>query len=261
MLGAIAGDIIGSVHEFSGAPEFNFPLFPEGCHFTDDTILTIATAEVLLDGGFDDYAEAYRAAYRKHPEQAWGVRFEHWASSDATEPYESFGNGSAMRVSPVAWLRHTEKDLFEEAERSVVVTHNHPEGVRGALATALAIFMARNGESPEWIKGRIEAQFDYDLTSKTISELMDTHRYDETCTGTVPPALQVALEADDFESAVRWAVRLGGDADTLGCIAGSVAEARFGVPQPIRMECTQRLNDSMRDTLARFEAEVNARNP
>ncbi len=238
MLGAIAGDMIGSIHEFSAPPPDDVPLFQPDSHFTDDTLLTLATARCLLEG--EDYTTAYRRACLENPEQAWGLRFNAWAQTKDPKPYNSLGNGSAMRVSPVGWWLDTEPAVLEEAERSAAVTHNHPEGIRGAQATALAVLLARRGASAETLRHRIVMDFGYDL-STPYRDLRYTCRYNEVCEGTVPPALTIALEADSFEEVMRMALSLDADTDTLACIAGAVAEARFGVPVWIERETRRRL--------------------
>jgi ADP-ribosylglycohydrolase len=249
MLGAIAGDIIGSIHEFGTPPADDVPLFQPDSHFTDDTLLTLATARCLLDG--EDYAAAYRQACLDNPEQAWGLRFNAWAHSERQEPYNSLGNGSAMRVSPVGWWHNSEEAVLKEAERSAAVTHDHPEGIRGAQATALAVFLARRGADADTIRQAITARTGYDL-SQPYDELLDTCRYNELCQGTVPPALTIALEAEDFEQVMRMALSLDADTDTLACIAGSLAEARFGVPAWIEAEVRRRLQPEQRALLDRF---------
>lgn len=250
MLGAIAGDVIGSVHEFVGTKTKQFPLFVPESTFTDDTVLTVAMAEALLGDG--DYGSALRRWGRRYPDASYGWRFRCWLNTPEPKPYGSFGNGSAMRVSPVGWAFDTEEEVLREAERSALPTHDHPEGIRGAQATALAILLARHGAAQAEIAREIERRFGYDL-SFSISGIRRDYRFDETCRGSVPQALVAFREAADFEDCVRNAVSLGGDADTLACIAGSVAEPFFGgVPDPIAGTTLERLDSRMRKVVDEF---------
>src|SRR5215471_13551787 len=210
MLGAIAGDIIGSVHEHLGTKSMDFELFPPGCRFTDDTVLTVAVADCLLNGS--SYVDAFHEYFLAYPNAGYGYSFFHWASSGNRRPYNSWGNGAAMRVSAVGHAFDRFEDVLAHAERSAEVTHNHPEGIRGAQATAAAVFLARQGESKPHIKGLIERMFGYDLNQR-LDVLRPEYRFDVSCQGTVPPALIAFLESSDFEDAVRRAISLGGDAD------------------------------------------------
>ncbi len=261
MLGAIAGDVIGSVYEglqvfdpATGLPRPGLdafqPLFHRRARFTDDTVMTIAVAEHLLGGG--DLVNIFKEYGRAYPRAGYGGTFKKWVASDDRDPYNSWGNGSAMRVSPVAHAFDTMDDVVAAAQRSAAVTHNHPEGVRGACATAAAVFLARNGASKAEIRANAEGRWGYDL-SRTLDQIRPTLGFDVSCQGTVPPALRAFLEADDFERTVRLAVSLGGDADTLACIAGSVAGAFYGVPGPIRAETLGRLDGRLRGVLDAFE--------
>lgn len=235
MLGAIIGDIVGSRFEFSHFKSRDFNLFDTGCSFTDDSICTAATADWLLQ---DEHLEEkrYAAILRNwcrrypHPQGGYGARFEIWIHSDTEKPYGSFGNGSAMRVSPVGWAFSTMEETLEAAAITARVTHNHPEGIKGAQATAAAIFLARNGSDKAKIKKYIEKQFEYDL-SKTCDEIRPGYRYNEICQDTVPQAIIAFLDSSGFEDAIRNAVSLGGDADTLTCITGSIAEAFYGLKE------------------------------
>lgn len=248
MLGAIAGDVIGSPYEADPIKTTEFPLIGEWSGFTDDTALTLATADAILAG--DPYDVAYRRWYRRYPNAGYGGMFHQWGSSDDLGPYGSFGNGSAMRVAPIGWAFDDLDQVLAEAERSAAVTHDHPEGIKGAQVSAGAVFLARGEPIDrviEWASG-----YGYDLATP-IEELRPGHVFDVTCQGTVPLALRCAYEAEDFEDAVRLAVSLGGDADTLAAIAGAVAEARFGgVPLEIRTAVTERLDQPMRQLLAAF---------
>lgn len=252
MLGAIAGDIIGSVYESHPIKRKDFqPLFHPKARFTDDTVLTVAVADALLFG--HDPVVAFKDWGRRYPDCGWGGMFRQWLFSERTEPYGSFGNGAAMRVSPAALLARTLEEALEMAERVTRVTHNHPEGRKGAAATVTAIVVSRQGMAAEAVRGLIEERYGYDL-SHTVDEIRPDYRFDETCQGTVPEAIVCALEARDYEDAVRNAVSLGGDADTLAAIAGAIAEARFGVPQEIASQAWNRLPEEMREVLAKLYA-------
>ncbi|HQT95324.1 MAG TPA: ADP-ribosylglycohydrolase family protein [Thermoanaerobaculaceae bacterium] len=252
MLGAIAGDVVGSPYEFEPIKTTEFPLFGPGSAFTDDTVLTCAVAEVLLGGG--DYAAAFRRWGRRYPDVSWGGRFRQWLSEDRAGPYGSFGNGSAMRVGPVGWARDTIEEVLAEAERSARPTHDHAEGIKGAQATALAVFLARTGVGKEAIREEIAGRFAYDL-GRSVDAVRPSYRFDGTCQRTVPEALLAFFDSTGFEHAVRLAVSLGGDSDTLACIAGSVAEAFYGgVPTAIAEETLARLTAEMLGVLERFDA-------
>ena len=254
MIGAIAGDVIGSVHEFIATKTKVFPLIDPRCFFTDDTVLTIALADALLHEL--DYAVTLKLYYRRYPDAGYGGAFHDWAMSDSWAPYNSWGNGAAMRVSPAAYVAESLDEAMALAERSAAVTHNHPEGVRGAQATAAAIFMARAGHEKSEIKRFIEASLGYDL-QQTLDEIRPTYYFNESCQETVPQAITAFLEANDFEDAVRNAISLGGDADTLACIAGSIAEPYFGgVPADIRESVLLRLDDELLAVVTAFEQRV-----
>jgi ADP-ribosylglycohydrolase len=251
MLGALAGDLIGSVHEFIGTKTKHFPLFDEKCFFTDDSILTIALANALLHKL--DYAVTLKQYYRRYPHAGYGGAFHAWAASDSLLPYNSWGNGAAMRVSPVAYVAQSLDETLDLAELSAVVTHNHPEGIRGAQATAAAIFLARSGHDKGDIKQFIESTFTYDLQA-TLDEIRPTYVFDESCQGTVPQAITAFLEATDFVDAIRNAISLGGDADTLACIAGSIAEPYFGgLSEDLRESVLLRLDDELLAVTTEFE--------
>jgi ADP-ribosylglycohydrolase len=250
MIGAIAGDIIGSVHEFQGQKRTDFPLFVAESRFTDDTVLTVAVADSLLTGA--SYVDNFHEYTRAYPDRCYGVGFWHWVKSESRLPYNSWGNGSAMRVSPVAFAFQTLEEVLREAKASADVTHNHPEGVHGAQATATAIFLARQGESKKKIRGAIEKHFGYDL-SRTVASIRPTYSFNESCQGTVPEAITAFLDSEDYEDAVRLAVSLGGDADTLACIAGGIAGAFYGgVPSRIAIPALGLLDDRLRNTITGF---------
>ena len=224
MLGAIAGDIIGSVFECRPVKTKDFELFTEGSIFTDDTVLSIAVASVLLTR--TGYEQAYREFYRMYPCQGYGYGFSRWAAAPADDPYYSYGNGSAMRVNPIGWVFNAMEDILAEAKRSAMVTHNHSEGIKGAQAVASAIFMARNDHSKAEIKDFITNTFKYDLDRK-LDEIRPFYSFDVSCQGSVPESIIAFLESTSYEDAVRNAVSLGGDSDTMACIAGAIAEAYY----------------------------------
>jgi ADP-ribosylglycohydrolase len=252
MLGAIVGDVIGSVHERSHTKTTDFPLFVPDCRFTDDTVLTIAVAECLLHGG--DYVDAFHDYFHAYPNAGFGGTFWRWAYSRFREPYQSFGNGSAMRVSPVAYVATTIDEVLAEAERSAAVTHDHPQGIRGAQATAAAVFLARTGATKEQIREYIETQFDYFL-DETLDDIRPTYTFDVSCQGSVPQSIIAFLESTSYEDAVRKAISLGGDADTMACIAGAIAEPFYGgVPAEIAEKVLALLDERMRGVVSEFRA-------
>ncbi len=225
MIGAIAGDIIGSVYERSPIKTKDFPLFGSGCRFTDDTVLTLAVADAILTGR--PYLDAIREIGRRYPDAGYGGTFIHWLYSDDPGPYNSWGNGSAMRVSPVGFAFPTEAKVLREAAHTADISHDHPEGIKGAQATALAVFLARSGADKESIRSEIQERFGYDL-SRTVDSIRPDYAFDISCQGTVPEAIIAFLDSDSYEDAVRNAVSLGGDSDTLACITGGIAEAFYG---------------------------------
>jgi len=252
MLGAIAGDVIGSVYEHFETKSTDFELFTPASRFTDDTVLTVAVADCLLSGR--DYVDAFHEYFYAYPNAGYGFRFFHWASAGRRDPYNSYGNGSAMRVPAVGYAFDTMEAVLNEAARSAAVTHNHPEGIKGAQATAAAIFMARHGEPKAQIKKWIERTFAYNLSDR-LDDIRPTYRFDVSCQGTVPPALIAFLESHDYEDAIRKTISLGGDADTLACITGAVAEPHYGgVPNHIGTTVMSMLDDRLRDVVTRFRA-------
>jgi len=248
MLGAIVGDIVGSIYEFDNLKSKDFPLFQDHCTFTDDTILTIATADALM--GDWDFAGKYREYGKNYP-SSYGGFFRRWIHDDTQGPYNSFGNGSAMRVSPVAWFEKHEHRVMEIAKRSAEVTHNHPEGIRGAQATAMAILWARQGQSKDDIVAGIEERFYYSI-STPLDDIREGYEFDVTCQGSVPEAIRCFYEASDFEDAIRNAISIGGDSDTLAAITGSIAEAKWGVPDDIEREALGRLDKALLKTFEAF---------
>lgn len=233
MLGAIAGDIIGSIYESRrrNIKTTVFPLFDPKCRFTDDTVLTVAVADSLLSGA--NLTTKLREYYRRYPNAGFGGFFIDWAASERTEPYNSFGNGSAMRVSPVGFAFDSLEETLEQAKRSAEVTHNHPEGIKGAQATAAAIYLARTGRNKDDIRRFIQDTFGYCL-DEPLDEIRKHYGWDVSCQGSVPQAITAFLESTDFEDAVRKAISIGGDSDTIACITGGIAQAFYrGVPGPI----------------------------
>lgn len=228
MIGAIAGDIIGSPFEFAMIKTTEFPLFASGCRFTDDTVLTVALAEAIIDG--TNYADVMKDYFRRFPNAGYGGTFIKWAAGSFSGQYNSFGNGAAMRISPVGFYYETLDEVLDKAVFYTAVTHNHPEGIKGAQATASAIFLARKGRSKDEIRRYVTNTFGYDL-NRTCEQIRPDYSFDVTCQGSVPEAIICFLESTDYESAVRLAVSLGGDSDTQACIAGGIAEGFYGVPE------------------------------
>ena len=253
LLGAIAGDIIGSVYEFSPVKDWDFPLFTEASKFTDDTVMTVANADWLLTG--DSLLGIMQDYGNRYPLAGYGSSFIRWLWADDPQPYNSWGNGSAMRVSPVGWAFDTLEETLVAARRSAEVTHNHPEGIKGAQATAACVFLARTGKSKQEIKKYVEEMFGYNL-SRTCNEIRPTYSYDISCQGTVPEAIIAFLESTDYESAIRLTISLRGDADTMGAITGGIAEAYYGgVPAFIKEEVLKRLPDEFVTVMRDFSNE------
>ena len=261
MYGAILGDMIGSPYEFDrGGKTKEFPLFRKDSTYTDDSVMTVAVAEALMDtlGKSDEEIreELIRSLQkwgRRYPDAGYGARFSRWLWQEDPKPYGSYGNGSAMRVSSAGWLGNSLEEVRRLARLSAEVTHNHPEGIKGAESVAAAIYMARTGRSKEEIKDYIIREFGYDL-SRTCDEIRPGYYHDESCQKTVPEAITAFLEGEDFEDVIRTAVSLGGDCDTLTCIAGSMAEAFYGVPGVLEAECRNRIPEELRAVLERFDA-------
>ena len=259
MIGAIIGDIVGSVYEWNNIKTKEFPLFQDKCFFTDDTVMTIAVAEGLMNGGTkDDFIDAMKKYGRMYPDAGYGGRFGSWLLTDSREPYHSWGNGSAMRTAAVGWWFDSLEEIRTMAALVAGVTHDHPEGIRGAESTAAAIFLARTGHSKAEIKEYVEREFGYDL-SRTLAEIRPGYRFNESCQGTVPQAIIAFLESTDFEDAIRNAISLGGDSDTLAAITGSIAEAAYGVPQWIKEKEWEYLDEPLRDVLRRWREELSRR--
>ena len=263
MYGAILGDIIGSPYEFDkGFKTKKFPLFIPRSTYTDDSMMTVAVAEALLDTLGEENREERKKAVirsmqkwgRRYPDAGYGGKFYYWLYETNPLPYYSWGNGSAMRVSSAGWLFETLEETLEAAEDTAAVTHNHPEGIKGAKATAAVIWAARNGWSKEEIRKYAEKEF-YVL-NQTCDEIRPGYHFDVSCQGTVPQAITAFLEGNDFEDVIRTAVSLGGDCDTLTCIAGGMAEAMYGVPEYLKAECRKRLEPDMVKVLDRFDRQL-----
>jgi len=279
MLGAIVGDIVGSVYERHNIKTKDFPLFRADCHFTDDTVMTCAVAEAVMNGGEkDNFIDAMKKYGRMYPRAGYGRRFYDWIFSEDREPYYSYGNGSAMRVSPCGWAMDcgfaARTGLWPTRGRatarlSAEVTHNHPEGIAGAMAVADTIFLTRYyfegycgdyeepinhdpAECKRRIRKHIEQEYEYDL-SRTLDEIRPNYHFDSSCQGTVPQAITAFLESTDFEDAIRNAVSLGGDSDTLAAITGSIAEAAYGIPEWIRRKALTYLDEPLKEVLRRWD--------
>lgn len=258
MIGAIAGDIIGSVYEFDNIKSKQFPLFIPGSRFTDDSVLTVAIAEAITKG--EDYAAAMRRIGRDYPGSGYGQRFYYWLMEDEVGPYNSWGNGSAMRVSPVGFAFDSEAAVLAEAAKTAEVSHNHPEGIKGARAAALAVYLARSGRDRDEIRTEVERRFDYDL-DRRLDMIRPDYSFNESCQGTVPEAIISFLESTSYEDAVRNAVSLGGDSDTLACITGGIAHAYYGgVPafvfEKVKSTLTPQLWKITEEFCLRFKVEM-----
>jgi ADP-ribosylglycohydrolase len=259
MIGAIAGDIIGSVHEGMGTKTRRFDLFTELNNFTDDTVLTVAVAEWLMTGA--NLVDVFHEYHRLFPTVGYGGNYKRWATTKSREPYNSYGNGSAMRVSPVAWAFDSLEEVLEWARRSAEVTHNHPEGIRGAQATAGALFIARTGGSKEDIISFCMAEPIRYRVDRSVYLIRRGYTMDVSCQGSVPEAISCVLEASGYEDAVRNAISLGGDADTQACIAGGIAEALWGVPEEIRDTAVGYLDGHLQAVVSKFSRRYVIREP
>jgi ADP-ribosylglycohydrolase len=251
MLGAIAGDVIGSIYEHVNIKTTDFPLFHEHCRFTDDTVLTVALADSLLHD--KPYVDLLKRYYRAYPHAGYGGMFHRWAQSEDSQPYNSFGNGSAMRVSPVGFAFGTLEEVLGQAKRSAEVTHDHPEGIKGAQAVASAVFLARTGRDKDHIRAYVETSFGYDLGTP-LDQIRETYEFDVSCQGSVPQALRAFLESEDFEDAIRRAISIGGDSDTIACMAGGIAQAFYGgVPEEIAHRVYERLDEPLAEVIRKFD--------
>lgn len=258
LLGAIAGDVMGSRFELDPTKETQFDLVHHDCVFTDDTVLTLALAETLLHGGdANAYAKNMRAYYRRYPRAGYGERFATWAAGDGG-PYGSWGNGSAMRTAPVGWWFATMEQTLAAARAFAAVTHDHPEGIKGAQATAAAVFLARTGSGKENIAECVQSQFGYDL-DRTVSDIRRDYDFELSCEKTVPEAIVCFLESTGVNDAIRLSISLGGDADTLACICGGIASAFYRQQQSTDHWVLRQLDADLRSVLQRFEEAVHAR--
>jgi ADP-ribosylglycohydrolase len=253
MIGAIAGDVIGSIYESRRIKTEDFPLFSKNCRFTDDTVMTVAIAHAILKS--TGYAESMQTFGRKYPGAGYGRSFKIWLFQDNPQPYNSWGNGAAMRVSPIGFAFDDVDRVQSEARRSAEVSHNHPEGIKGAQATALAILLARKGEPKEGIRREISRRFEYDL-NRTVQDIRPTYRFDVSCQGSVPEAIIAFLDSKDYTDAIRKAISLGGDSDTLACIAGGIAQAHY---RTIPLEITSRVRRMLPEALLWVVDEFNNR--
>lgn len=258
LLGAIAGDIIGSKYEFMrhAVKTKNFELFPEDAYFTDDSVLTIALADSIINDV--PYTENLREYYKLYPDAGYGVKFREWCEDPTMKAYNSFGNGAAMRISPVGYAYNDIDTVLKKSEEFTIITHNHPEGIKGAQATALSIFLARNNYPKSAIKSSIEKIFGYNLDPR-LDDIRPTYKFDESCQGTVPQSIIAFLESNDFEDAIRNAVSLGGDADTLACITGSIAYAYYGeIPKHMVDKVYEKLDDRIITIIEDFDKYIDA---
>ena len=252
MIGAIAGDVIGSVYEWHNYKRTDFPLFDPRCTFTDDTVLTVAVADYLLHGG--SYVEKFKEYFRLYPGRGYGAGFRRWAASDRVTPYHSFGNGSAMRVSPVGFAFDSLDAVLAEAKKSAEVTHNSDKGIAGAQSVASAIFLARTGKDKQEIKEFVESTFHYDL-SEPLRRIRRVYLFDETCGGSVPQAITAFLESRSVVDAIRKAVSIGGDSDTIACIAGGIAHAYYRkIPRKVEEKVMAILDERLRGVVLEFMA-------
>ena len=260
MLGAIFGDIVGSHYEFDPTKNYDFQLLHEDSRPTDDTVMTLAVAKALMDTYGEDDDTIRRAVIkemqrlgRKYHDAGYGGTFYHWLDKHDPKPYGSYGNGSGMRVSPVGWIYPNLNHTLRVAKLTAEVTHNHPEGIKGAQAIAAGIYLARTGHDKDFIKEYLANTFRYDL-DRTLDDIRPTYKFDVTCQGSVPEAILCFLESDSYEDAIRKAVSLGGDADTQACMAGAIAEAFYGdVPQDFQQEALDRLPADLCEIAERFE--------
>lgn len=253
MIGAIIGDIVGSIYEWNNIKTKEFPLFKPNCFFTDDSVLTIAVADAIEKGGTkEDFIQSIKTFGRKYPNAGYGGNFRKWLLSDQVKPYNSYGNGSAMRVSPIAFAYDDLKVVEEKAKISAEITHNHPEGIKGAQATAACIFLARSNYTKDEIKKYVEKTYGYNLDRRLDVIRLD-YTFDVSCQGTVPEAIIAFLESTDFEDAIRNAISLGGDSDTLAAITGSIAEGAYGVPDAIKEKALNYLDENLLKVVESFQ--------
>ena len=255
MLGAIVGDIVDSVYEFNNTKDYNFHMVTPRSRFTDDTVMTLAVAEWLTED--KTHSESYlikcmQELGRKYPNVGYGGTFRRWLYRKNPKTYNSWGNGSAMRVSPVGYFAHNLGETMELAKTSAEVTHHHPEGIKGAQAIASAIYLARQGKAKKDIQQYVSDTFDYDL-NRTIDLIRPAYTFDVSCMGSVPEAIIAFRDGNDFEDTIRKAVSIGGDSDTFGAMAGSIAQAMYGMPKPLAGYCYECLTPELRSILDEFE--------
>lgn len=258
MIGAILGDVVGSIYEFDNIKTKDFELFGKECFFTDDTVMTVALAEVFMEYNSADGEDVLKAMIvnnmhrygELYPYCGFGAKFRVWVREKMTMPYNSYGNGSAMRVSPVIWVAKNLEEAENLAKLTAEVTHNHPEGIKGAVVTAGSGFLAKCGESKETIKKYIESYYNIDFT---LDEIRETYEFNETCQGTVPQAMVAFLESESFEDAIRNAISIGGDSDTLAAITGAVAQAYYGIDEDLKGSALSYLDERLLDIVEKFE--------
>lgn len=258
MIGAIFGDIVGSIYEFNNIKTKDFELFGDRCFFTDDTVMTVAVADALMQMNGEDDTELFKQILiksmhrygKKYPDADYGGRFGLWLYTESTEPYGSYGNGSAMRVAPVAWYADSLEKAIEYAKASAEVTHDHPEGIKGAVVTAGAAYLARTGANMEQIKAFVEEYYDMNFT---LDEIRPTYKFNETCQDTVPKAMQAFFESTSFEDAIRNGISIGGDSDTLCAICGAVAEAYYGLTEDEENKALSYLDDDLKEVVLKLK--------
>lgn len=252
MIGAIAGDIVGSIYEFYNIQNLDFPLFSQKCSITDDSVLTIALADSIMSG--ENYVDVMHAYFERYPDAGFGGNFLRWARDKKREPYNSYGNGAAMRISPAGFAFDTLKETIAKAEYYTAMTHNHPEGIKGGCSTAAAIFLARTGKSKLEIKEYIQSTFGYNL-ERTLDKIRPGYIFDVSCQGSVPEAMIAFLESENYEDAIRKAVSLGGDSDTIACITGGIAQAFYGgIPPEIETKVYSYLDEPLSEVTKKFMA-------
>ena len=263
MLGALAGDIIGSPYEFYNTKSMDFELFTEWTKFTDDSVMTLAVAKWLIEDAEHSARHLIRCMQelgRRYPRAGYGGNFDWWLRQENPQPYNSWGNGAGMRVSPVGLYAKTLDDALELAEISASVSHNHPEGIKGAQAIAASVFLCKDGKSKQEIKEYVEETFGYNL-SRTIDDIRPNYYFDVSCQGSVPEAIIAFLEGNSFEEVIRLAISLGGDSDTIGCMAGAIAACRYPIPEEIAERCDSLLTEDLRDVKDKFCDFIDKRSP
>ena len=263
MLGALAGDIIGSPYEFYNTKSMDFELFTEWTKFTDDSVMTLAVAKWLIEDAEHSARHLIRCMQelgRRYPRAGYGGNFDWWLRQENPQPYNSWGNGAGMRVSPVGLYAMTLDDALELAEISASVSHNHPEGIKGAQAIAVSVFLCKDGKSKQEIKEYVEETFGYNL-SRTIDDIRSNYYFDVSCQGSVPEAIIAFLEGNSFEEVIRLAISIGGDSDTIGCMAGAIAACRYPIPDDIAKRCDSLLTEDLRDIKDRFCDFIDKRSP